>query len=84
MAACAMEADGDGRMSRGGDGPHHERHEYTNTPKDVYKYTHTHTYRCAEGADDDGAVWGGSMAPINGLITGHPQWHALPAGKKSR
>ena len=57
-------------------------YEYTNTPKDVYKYTHTH--RCAEGADDDGAVWGGSMAPINGLITGHPQWHALPAGKKSR
>ena len=59
-------------------------YEYTNTPKDVYKYTHTHTHRCAEGADDDGAVWGGSMAPINGLITGHPQWHALPAGKKSR
>ena len=44
----------------------------------------THTHRCAEGTDDDGAVWGGPMAPINGLITGHPQWHALPAGKKSR
>ena len=46
-------------------------------------YTHvcvhacTHTHRCAEGTDDDGAVWGGPMAPINGLITGHPGWHAL-------
>ena len=37
----------------------------------------THTHRCAEGTDDDGAVWGGPMAPINGLITGHPGWHAL-------
>ena len=42
MAACAMEADGDGRMSRGGDGPHPKyTYEYTNTPKDVYEYTHT-------------------------------------------
>ena len=42
MAECAMEADGDGRMSRGGDGSHPKyTYEYTNTPKDVYEYTHT-------------------------------------------
>ena len=25
-------------------------------------------HRCAKGRDEDGAGWGGSMAPINGLI----------------
>ena len=66
-------------LCRGGDGNHlpkiHACVQFLHTCASTL--VHTHTHRCAEGTDDDGAVWGGPMAPINGLITGHPGWHAL-------
>ena len=39
-------------------------------------------HRCAKGTDEDGAGWGGSMAPINGLIMaatqdGTPCWEEI-------
>ena len=45
-------------------------------------HTQVHMHRCAKGTDEDGAGWGGSMAPINGLIMaatqdGTPCWEEI-------
>ena len=44
-------------------------------------------HRCAKGRDEDGAGWGGSMAPINGLIIpatqdATPRWEEIQKMKE--
>ena len=74
-----MEADGDGRMSRGGDGPHPKyTYEYTNTPKDVYEYTHTGVRKVQMTMALFGAGrWRPLMDSLRATQDGTPCWEEI-------
>ena len=77
-------------LGRGGDGSHPEMHSHTRIHVYVYVVcTYIQIHRCAKGADEDGAGWGGSMAPINGLIMAAtqdatPGWEEIQKRRKSK